>query len=113
MPQIYHPDKMPPLPEPDGTAETEHKPIPGGYQYGYVDAWSEPLVRAYAAEQVAAERERLRATLMEMHERDKHRHNYWACLAVELFGPHQTEALQPRDESPRTAQPEPSRRTAP
>lgn len=34
----------------------------------------------------AEERERLRMWLMEMHERDKARHNYWACAAVELFG---------------------------
>ncbi len=32
------------------------------------------------------ERERVRALMMEMHERDKHRHNYWRCAVVELFG---------------------------
>jgi len=32
------------------------------------------------------EREKLRAKLLEMHERDKLRHNYWKCAAVELFG---------------------------
>lgn len=39
-----------------------------------------------AREAVAAERERIRATLLEWHERDKHRHNYWAFVARELFG---------------------------
>lgn len=36
---------------------------------------------------VAAERERFRAALLAMHERDKHRHNYWAFAANELCGP--------------------------
>jgi hypothetical protein len=34
----------------------------------------------------ADERERIRARLMEMHERDKERHNYWHVAVVELFG---------------------------
>ncbi len=39
----------------------------------------------------AAEVERIkfRALLMERHERDKHKHNYWACAAVEIFGSHE------------------------
>jgi hypothetical protein len=38
------------VPEPDGTAEANIKPLPGGgYQTGYVDAWSEPLMRTYGA----------------------------------------------------------------
>lgn len=41
------------------------------------------IVVARAAE---VERIKLRALLMEMHERDKHKHNYWACAAVEIFG---------------------------
>jgi|JI10StandDraft_1071094.scaffolds.fasta_scaffold450646_2 hypothetical protein len=52
---------LPPLPEPDGVAEADKKPCPigvGGYTCTFVDAWSEPLVRAYAAAAVAAERER-------------------------------------------------------
>lgn len=35
---------------------------------------------------MVAERERIRSKLLEMHERDKHRHNYWHCAVVELFG---------------------------
>jgi hypothetical protein len=44
------------------------------------EAW---YVAARAAE---VERERIRARLMEMHERDKERHNYWHVAVVELFG---------------------------
>lgn len=48
-----------PLPEADGTAEANKERHPeGGYTYDEVPAWSEPLVRAYAAQEVAAERER-------------------------------------------------------
>ena len=32
------------------------------------------------------ERDKLRAKLLEMHERDKYRHNFWQCAVVELFG---------------------------
>lgn len=32
------------------------------------------------------EREKIKARLLEMHERDKSRHNYWKCAVVELFG---------------------------
>lgn len=43
-----------PLPPADGTAETNKVSHPeGGYEFEEVDAWSEPLVRAYAAEEVA------------------------------------------------------------
>lgn len=35
---------------------------------------------------VAAERERIKSTLLAWHERDKDRHNYWLCAVVELFG---------------------------
>jgi hypothetical protein len=39
-----------PLPEPDGSAEANKAPHPGGgYEYDEVPAWSEPLVRAHAA----------------------------------------------------------------
>jgi len=41
----------------------------------------------YGARERAAERERIRAALLAMHERDKHRHNYWAFAANELCGP--------------------------
>ena len=44
------------------------------------------LCRDVAREQEAAERDRLRAKLLEMHERDKDRHNYWKCAVVDLFG---------------------------
>ncbi len=37
-------------------------------------------------EAAAIERDKLRARLMEMHERDNERHNYWHCAVVELFG---------------------------
>ncbi len=48
---------LPPLPKPDGTAEVNKVPHPnGGYEYDEIDAWSEPLVRAYAAACVDADR---------------------------------------------------------
>jgi hypothetical protein len=48
-----------PLPEADGTAEANKERHPeGGYTFDEIPAWSERLVRAYAAEQVTAERER-------------------------------------------------------
>ena len=49
---------------------------------------------ADAAAQVAAERERIKAALMAMHERSKQSHNYYACAAVEIFGPLTTPASQ-------------------
>ena len=33
------------------------------------------------------ERDKVRARLLEMHERDKGRHNLWHCAVVEVFGP--------------------------
>lgn len=56
-------DELGPLPSADGTAETNKERHPeGGYTFDEVDAWSEPLVRAYAAAEVAravaAERKR-------------------------------------------------------
>lgn len=49
-----------PLPKADGTAETNKERHPdGGYTYDEVPAWSEPLIRAYAAREVAAEREQI------------------------------------------------------
>ena len=46
-----------PLPEPDGTAEANQRPHPGGgYEYEEVSAWSEPLVHAHAAA-ISAERD--------------------------------------------------------
>ena len=51
--------ELPPLPEPDGSAEVKTAEfLDGSYVATEVDAWSEPLVRAYAAAAVAAERER-------------------------------------------------------
>ncbi len=52
-----------PLPEPDGTAEVNQQPLPGGgYSLEVADAWSEPLIRAYTLAEVKkavkAERER-------------------------------------------------------
>lgn len=58
---------------------------------------AEPLYNASAIEDAAAvgarlgaaaERERIRAHLMEMHERDKGAHNFshWRCAIDELFG---------------------------
>ena len=48
-----------PLPEADGTAEANKERRPeGGYTYDEIPAWSEPLVRAYAAAAVTAERKR-------------------------------------------------------
>jgi hypothetical protein len=62
-------DGLGPLPEADGTAETNKERHPeGGYTFDEVDAWSEPLVRAYAAQQVAAVRERC-AALCDLHSR--------------------------------------------
>ena len=52
-------DGLGPLPPSDGSAEVPVGRAPGGgTEVVYVDAWSEDLVRAYAAEQVVAERER-------------------------------------------------------
>ena len=43
------------LPEPDGSAEANQRPHPGGgYEYDEVPAWSEPLVHAHAAAVTAA-----------------------------------------------------------
>ena len=57
-------DGLGPLPEADGTAEANKKRHPaGGYTFDEVPAWSEPLVRAYAAEQVAEDRVRQRAVI--------------------------------------------------
>ena len=43
------------LPEPDGSAEANQRPHPGGgYEYDEVPAWSEPLVHAHAAAVSAA-----------------------------------------------------------
>lgn len=36
---------------------------------------------------VAQERERIKANLLERHAQSAHSHNYYACMAVELFGP--------------------------
>ena len=42
---------LPPLPEPDGSAEANKTPHPGGgYEFDEVPAWSEPLVRAIQRE---------------------------------------------------------------
>lgn len=46
-------------------------------------------LREYGARCSAAERERLRAALMEMHVAAKGQHNYFQCAAVELFGNHE------------------------
>lgn len=49
---------LPPLPKPDGTAETNKMPHPdGGYEFDEVAAWSEELVREYAQAAVLAERD--------------------------------------------------------
>ena len=70
------------LPEADGSAEHNKEPHPdGGYTYDDVPAWSESLVRAYAAEHVAADRERIIAALLAMNEENKMHHNYYGCLA--------------------------------
>ena len=64
--------------------------------YGRIEALEclkagEPLYSGQAVWNVCAsagvvERMAIRAKLLEMHERDKHRHNYWHCAVVELFG---------------------------
>jgi hypothetical protein len=57
-------DQLGPLPEADGTAETNKEWHPeGGYTYDEIPAWSEPLVRAYAAAARVAERERCAAAV--------------------------------------------------
>jgi hypothetical protein len=53
-----------PLPKPDGSAEANKVPHPGGgYEYDEVPAWSESLVHAHAAAVSAAENARLRDAL--------------------------------------------------
>ena len=53
-----------PLPQADGTAEVNKTHIGGGvYEFNEAPAWSEPLVLAYTAQEVAAERNQLCATL--------------------------------------------------
>jgi hypothetical protein len=48
---------------------------------------TEDVVRLDAAlAAVTAERERIGAALLKMHERDGHRHNYWLCAWRELYG---------------------------
>ena len=50
-----------PLPEPDGSAEANQRPHPGGgYEYDEVPAWSGPLVRAHAAAVSAAKDARIK-----------------------------------------------------
>ena len=50
-----------PLPEPDGSAEANQRPHPGGgYEYDEVPAWSEPLVHAHAAAVTAAKDARIK-----------------------------------------------------
>ena len=59
--RLHTGDELGQLPEADGSAEHNKERHPdGGYTYDEVPAWSESMVRAYAAEQVAAERERWR-----------------------------------------------------
>ncbi len=73
-----------PLPEPDGSAEVNQQPLPGGgYSCEAADAWSEPLVRAYALAEVQkavlAERERLtRGKLWLWRNHVDGRPEYWA-----------------------------------
>ena len=92
----------PPLPEPAGSVYPEDGAA-------YVDAFTADQLLDYAGQCVREataecsehwqqkmwnacaragelEREKLRAALLAMHERDKDRHNYWKCAAVELFG---------------------------
>ena len=42
---------------------------------------------AYGEACAAAERERIKDALLEMHRKANCRHNYFACAVVELFGP--------------------------
>ena len=65
--------------------ETSYTLASGG-SFTWVRGWDEKQVRAYAAQEVAAERERIGDALLKMHERDGARHNYWLCAWRELFG---------------------------
>ena len=64
-----------------------------------VPLFTETQMRAYAAQQVAAERERIRVALMDMHSKCSD-HNYYHCAAVQLFGP----GPNARGNAPDTAQ---------
>jgi len=49
------------------------------------DHWQKQVWNA-VARAGEIEREKIRAALLAMHEEHKHRHNYYACAVVELFG---------------------------
>jgi hypothetical protein len=72
-------DELPALPA--KVPVDKHLPT-GVLLYG----WTADQMRDYAAAAVAAERERIRADLMRRHRDSADRHNFYACLAVELFG---------------------------
>lgn len=57
------------------------------------EAWNE--AGAYAAAEVAKERERIRAAIMAKHEAANGQHNLYHCLAVELFGDEAIRAAAP------------------
>lgn len=89
---------LPPLPDPavphsqlvDGALNGVFGPLfSAGQMHAYaraaVDQYGQTLWNA-CAQTGEVERNKLRARLMEMHERDKDRHNYWHCAVVELFG---------------------------
>lgn len=63
---------------------------------------ADEIERAWAARDaaVAAERGRIGNELMKMHERDKARHNYWHCAAVELLGPNAPPTAAPQSPAP-------------
>jgi hypothetical protein len=49
------------------------------------DHWQKQMWNA-VARAGEIEREKIKAALLAMHEAHKHRHNYYACAVVELFG---------------------------
>lgn len=98
-------DELPPLPDDDRAIielAREHAPVVyTNRHFPDTPAFSFPtrklldFARAYAAAEVAKERENLRAAIMAKHEAANGQHNLYHCLAVELFGDEAIRAAAP------------------
>ena len=88
-------DGLGPLPEPylretfataKNTRSVRHGHEQGGYQK-WPDMFTADQMRAYAAEQVTAERKRLLSALRKLHDDAAGQHSYYLHAAVVLGGP--------------------------
>jgi hypothetical protein len=94
-----------PLPEPDAEIlklAREHAPViytnrhfPDAPAFSFPSSKLIAFARAYAAAEVAKERENLRAAIMAKHEAANGQHNLYHCLVVELFGDEAIRAAAP------------------